>query len=390
MIRTITGLLWLGFCLRMYVAAWNGFIGPSIGAGGDALWFHLVAVEHSYNLDIGSMDSSVTTYPLHIGWIYPYIIGILYAITTPSLFIGSFLSVVAWTASAFILIRIMNLLLFGKSNQYKVMLIYALLPSSIVYTSVTLREPYQLFFVNVAIYAALKIYLNKSIVCWPVLLCAVVGMGILHGALFVFGVFLLVATLFMLSLRYRQGGKSFSGVKFVFVAPLIFCVVIYGISYFEVHSYGNYSAGEHLHLHNKIEGFQRGLMQLEARSNYKSSVAINSGVSLLNFVPVALFQYFFEPMPWRIANLFDFIVMLENILRAWLLWKVWMWMRSVSVQGKRPVLVVLLSYLLLEMVWSLGTVNWGNAVRHHIPSVGLLLIVGFAYAGASFKKSRTD
>ena len=42
------------------------------------------------------------------------------------------------------------------------MLVYALLPSSIIVTSVTLREPYQLLLVNLAILAALKIYWNKS------------------------------------------------------------------------------------------------------------------------------------------------------------------------------------------------------------------------------------
>jgi len=97
------------------------------------------------------------------------------------------------------------------------------------------------------------------------------------------------------------------------------------------------------------------------------------------FVPVGLFKYLFEPMPWRIKNMFDIFVMLENILRAWLLWRAWIWFRSVSVQGKWPVLIVFISCLLLEVLWSLGTVNWGNAVRHHIPSTGLLLIVAFAY-----------
>ena len=359
-----------------------------MGAGGDASFFHLVAVGHSYNLDIGSMDSNAYTYPLKVGWFYPYVLGVFYAFTTPSLFLGSILSVVVWAASAFILVRILHLLSFVKSNQYKVMFIYALLPSSIVHTSVTLREPYQLLLVNLAIYAVLKIYMNKSIAYWPVLFCVVIGMGVLHGALFVFGVFLVVAALLMLSLRYRRSGKHFRVVKLMIVLPLIVYVLSCGISYFEVHSYGNYSAGEHLHLHDKIEGFQRGLIHLEARSNYKGSVDINSGVSLLYFVPVALFQYFFEPMPWRIANLFDVAVMLENILRAWLLWRAWKWLRSASVLGKRPVLFVLISYLLLEMMWSLGTVNWGNAVRHHVPGMGLMLIVGFAYARASSKRGR--
>ena len=386
MIRTITGLLWLGFYLRVCVAAWNGFVGSSMGAGADAPFFHLVAVGHSYNLDIASMDSTSYTYPLKICWFYPYVLGIFYAITTPSLFLGCFLSTVAWFASALILAKTMRLLSFDKTNQFTAMLIYALLPSSIVHTSVTLREPYQLLFVNLAIYAALKIYMNKSIVYWPVLFCAMISMGILHGALLVFGVFLVVATLLMLSLRYRQSGVNFSVMKFVLVVPLVVYVAIYGISYFESYSYGSYSieGGGHA----KIESFQRGLMALDARSNYKSSVNINSGAALLFFVPVSLFQYLFEPMPWRIANLFDVVVMLENILRAWLLWKAWMWLRSASVHRKMPVLIVLISYLLLEMMWSLGTVNWGNAVRHHVPGMGLMLIVGFAYARASSKRGR--
>lgn len=31
-------------------------------------------------------------------------------------------------------------------------------------------------------------------------------------------------------------------------------------------------------------------------------------------------------------------------------------------------------YLFLELIWSFGTVNWGTALRHHIPSIGLLIV----------------
>jgi hypothetical protein len=375
MFRTVTGILWLGFYLRTCVAAWNGFIAPSVGAAADASTFQMIAVLHSYNLDVdkSGMDSASIYYPFVIGWIYPYVLGAFYAFTTPSLFLGSFLSVVMWTASAFILVRTMRLLSFDKTSQFTVMLIYALLPSSILHTCITLREPYQLFFVNLAVYAALKIYMNKSIVCWPVLFCAAIGMGTLHHALCVFGAYLVVAALLMFSLRYRQSGSKISVLRLTFVVPLVVCIVIYGISYFQLYSYGN-SGGD---WPTKIEGFQQGMIGLGARSNYKSSVDIDSGIALLYYVPVNLFQYFFEPMPWRISNSFDVIVMLENILRAWLLLKVWKRLRSVSVQGKSPVLFVFISYLILEIIWSLGTVSWGNAVRHHIPSVGLLLVVAF-------------
>lgn len=389
MFRNVTLLLWIGFYLRICVAAWNSFIEPSLGAGGDALTFHLIAVEHSYNLDIDKWgDSSTHFYPLKIGWCYPYFLGVVYAITTPALFIGCLLSVVVWTASAYILARIMLLLSFVKSHQTIVMLIYALLPSSVFHTSVTLREPYQLFFVNLAIYAFLKIYLNKSLVYWSVLLCSVIGMGILHGVLVVFGVSLLVATLFMLSLRYRQSGKNFSFAKLVIVVPVIICVVIYGMSFFKSYSYGSYGTKQQSNLHTKIEGFQTGLILTGggARSNYKSRVVLNSGSDLLFFLPVNFFQYLFEPVPWHITNTFDILVMLENVLRALLLLMSLKWLRVALVQGNRAILVVFLFYFFIEAMWSLGTVNWGNAVRHHIPSIGLMLIVAFANMRASHSR----
>ena len=106
----------------------------------------------------------LTTSLLFTRWL-----GIIYFLTTDSLFIGSLLSVFIWLASALILIEIMRILLITRPRQFLAILAYAVVPSSILYTSVTLREVYELFFVNLSIYAALKIYFHKSIVHWPIL-----------------------------------------------------------------------------------------------------------------------------------------------------------------------------------------------------------------------------
>ena len=31
-------------------------------------------------------------------------------------------------------------------------------------------------------------------------------------------------------------------------------------------------------------------------------------------------------------------------------------------------------FLLIEFMWAVGTVNWGTASRHHMPTLALLLI----------------
>ena len=306
MIYRVKLTLWLGFFLRLVNAFVNGFYGPSYGASDDALGFHLMAVEHSQNLVFDVFAA---------GQIYPFILGSFYFITTDSLFLGSALSALGWLASAFILLRIMRILSFEMSNQWRVMLIYALIPSSLMYTSVTLREPFQLLFINLALYAALKIYFHRSNAHWLVLLLAVVGMGATHGALLVSGIFIIVGTLFLLTSRNRKG-VSFT--KVVLVTPIVILCLFYGFLLFtSLTSYGDRLEDG---LAVAVQVYQEGTLSdgYESRANYRADVGINGLGGLILSIPSFLFQYLFEPMPWKISSIVDVVVLLENMLRFWL------------------------------------------------------------------------
>ena len=372
-------ILWLGFFLRLGIAFFNGFVGPTYGSSDDALGFHLMAGNFSQNLAI---DVFVITH------IYVYILGIFYFITTDSLFLGSALSALGWLASAFILLRIMRILSFNMSDQWRVMLIYALIPTSLMYTSVTLREPFQLLFINLALYAALKIYFHRSNAHWLVLFIAVVGMGSLHGALLAFGIFIIAGTLFLLTSRNRKGA-SFT--KVVLVTPIVILCLFYGFELFtSLTSYGDRLDDG---LNVAVQVYQEGTLSdaYDARANYRTEVAVNNGLGgLILSLPSFLFQYLFEPMPWNISSIIDVVALLENMLRFWLIWNALkylvgtylnkpMFVAHNAFGNRRFYLFIFLSYLLIELLWSLGTSNWGTASRHHLPSLGLLLVVGFAY-----------
>ncbi len=318
---------------------------------------------------------------MEVGYVYTYALGFVYYLTTDSLFLGSVLSVLAWLASAFILVRIMRLLSIDKSGQINAMLVYALLPSSILFTSVTLREPYQLLFANLAVYSALKIYLHRSIGHWLVLFCAVIGGGVMHGALFSFGLFVVIATLISLALRRRKG---ISAVKLAFMAPLIAMLVIYGLLLLS--NVGLYQLDEGLG--RAVEIYQLGALGTDARANYRDAIEISGTTGLLLFIPVSLFQYLFEPLPGHISTAADIGAAIENLLRAWLIWRAGTGLLNVPAQARSPVLFVFLSYLIFEIIWALGTINWGTAARHHIPSFGLLVVAAYAYARNSLKRRR--
>jgi hypothetical protein len=370
--------LLLGFFLRLGNAFSNGFFGPSYGADDDSLGFHLAAIYFSQNLvfDVFMLSN-----------IYAYLLGIFYFITTDHLFLGSALSAFGWLASAFILLRIMRILSFKMSSQWMVMLIYALIPSSLMYTSVTLREPFQLLFSNLAIYAALKIYFHRSNAHWYVLILATVGMGILHGALLVCAIFIIVGTLFLLTTRNRKG---ISFTKVVLISPIVILCLFYGFSLFETFSYGD-RLEDGLSL--AIQTYQEGTMEAEQRASYRTDVEINGLGGLILSIPYFLFQYLFEPMPWKISSIVDVVVLLENLLRFWLIWIVLKYLVGSYLKkprfvarnyfvNERFIFFIFLSYLLMETLWSLGTSNWGTASRHHVPSLGLLLVASFAYRNA--------
>jgi len=129
----------------------------------------------------------------------------------------------------------------------------------------------------------------------------------------------------------------------------------------------------------------------DARANYRTEVAINDGLGgLILSLPSFLFQYLFEPMPWKMSSIVDVVALLENMLRFWLIWNALKYLVG-SYRNKpmfvahnyfgheRCILLIFLSYLIVETIWSLGTSNWGTASRHHLPSLGLLLVMGFAY-----------
>ena len=368
--------LWLGFFLRLANAFSNGFFGPSYGASDDSIGFHLAAIYFSKTLALDVFS---------IGNIYALILGFFYFITTDSLFLGSALSALGWLASAFILVRIMRILSFEMSNQWRVMLIYALIPSSLMYTSVTLREPFQLLFVNLALYAALKIYFHRSIAHWLVLLLACVGMGVLHGALLASGIFIIVGTLFLLTSRNRKG-VSFT--KVVLVSPVVILCLFYGFLLFmNLSSYGDrFEDG----LGFAIQKYQEGTLAAEQRAGYRTDIEINGLGELIVSIPSFLFQYLFEPMPWKIGSIVDLVALLENMLRFWLIWNALKYLVGSYLNKpmfvahnyfgyERFILFIFLSYLVIETLWSLGTSNWGTATRHHVPSLGLLLVMGFAY-----------
>jgi hypothetical protein len=206
-------------------------------------------------------------------------------------------------------------------------------------------------------------------------------MGALHGALIAFGLFILLAAIVFIAMR---GRRRVPWSRFVLLAPLIALTFFYGLSVFTEGAY-NLNDG----LVAAVQAFQEGTIGIDARANYRDSVDLDSVLSLFLFIPYSLLQYLFEPMPWRVSASADLVLTLENILRTWLIWRAGVAIRKIPKLDRRPILFIVLLYLAIETIWAVGTSNWGTAVRHHLPGLGLLIIAAFAYqSGSPLRRTR--
>ena len=359
-------IIFLGLFIRIGVALWNTFSGPTLGAEGDALTFHILAVAYSEDL---------VWEKFRYGWIYSFALGVIYFLTTDSLLIGCLLSCFVWFISAIIFDKSLSLLKVEPIYRNTALLLYVLLPSSILFTSVTLREVYELLFVTLGVYSALRIYLNNDLRYWFLLIFSIGGMGIFHVGLVAYGLFFLVLVFYFQTNRR----KGISLESLLFYLPFIGLITYYSIiSYVSLSDTGGTRIEFDQGLAAAVQTYQFG--HNEARAMYTYKPEVDGFLGLILFIPVSLFQYLFEPMPWRASTLFDFALLSENILRGFLIYLAVS--NFIRLEGfeKKLSLLLILSYFAQELLWAMGTVNWGSAARHHIPSLGVLIVAAFLHS----------
>ena len=366
MIKPIT-LIWLGFYSRIFVALFSG--GQLVG---DSYYYHWMA---STRINLGDRELDISMFGGEEALsLYPTLLTTLYSFSTDLYFIGCLFSIFVWLLSAYVLKKILELLKTDNRTKYLVFLIYAFIPSSLINTSVPMREPFELLFVNLLIYSSLRIYLNKSTLHWLFLGISCFLIGQFHKGLYAFGAIILLMVIFSIFLRNR---KKFPIQGYIIIVPLIIFLSTYAYAIFSDQVYGLEDG-----LFLTIQTYQEGTLSGShfSRTSYEPfTTGIEGLLGLVLFIPTNLFQYFFEPMPWRISSILDIVLTFENILRAFLIFVSIRGILKTDVISRRPLLFIFLAYLILETFWSFGTTNWGTASRHHVPGLALLLIPGFYF-----------
>jgi hypothetical protein len=314
------------------------------------------------------------------GAFYYEMLGSVYKWFGVSHLLGEQLSILAFALSCIVLLKIIRQL--GLERYHFLALIcFGALPSMVLLGSVTLREPYELFFFMLTVYLGLKVWMKMKLNIGSAFLMVMSAflIGVFHKALLLYAVFLV---LLFLIWSHRPISRFGNMKKIHLIGMVITPIILYGFFINFKSSYGtrfllddNFSF---LLTVDKIVNDWRNIqMGWPGRTTYDTPPLDFSSPVMFLFTGSKIYSYyFFAGFSWGISNFVDVAASMETILRTTLLcFSVLGWWKAVGLQ-KRLMGLMLVLYFSMTLLWAMGTTNYGTAIRHHMLTWWIIVILG--------------
>jgi len=257
----------------------------------------------------------------------------------------------------------------GRTVSPITLIIFGLLPSALLHKAAVLREPWEALFFSSTVLLLLRLASTWRLATFFCFLISALACGIWHSAL----------SLTALVLLLLAGGIGLRGTtstaRKVLVAILL-PVIIAPAAWWAI----NRSLADRRVSAVSEEAFSSGgiaaIETLAREGAGRASYAHAPGMTGVARLPVGFLYYWLAPLPWQVGNFSDLVALLENLLRTALLIGSLTAYRLSKGQARTNIALALSALLIVELIWSAGTSNWGTALRHHIPSYGPLCAMG--------------
>lgn len=271
----------------------------------------------------------------------------------------------------------------SEKAQIRALLVFALLPSCILTTAVTMREAYQILGMLLYIYGltTLRIKRNELGLLFTLL-------GTLTLILFHKGFALLVLLTLPASLLWAyaaSAGRMLAAIGLGFLTlpllgDILWSTLVDNSSSLRVIMEGN----AFQYIDNYADQVEIG------RTQFDISLDLSSLSSALTTGPIVFIYYLLSPLPWQIRGFLDIEGVMESFLRAYLLYHSYKGLKSDAPPAKGIKRLYAAIFLATELMWAAGTANWGTAIRHRLVAWPLLVLVGFSNIDRSRESSETQ
>lgn len=364
--KTPVKYIYIGLFLRHAVALFNSYVMTIPGAEMDAANFFEDAVYHARNCQ--------ADWDYVPGLIYSHLLGKVFCVTGISKLLGSEFSILAYSLSSAIIIKITEDLNFNKNKQEKTFALFSLMPAFVFYSSITMRESFQMLFFLCSVYTGIS--LRREINLYKLLLgiLSTIALGALHHGLSFYSLLLIIIMVFW---GFRLDVSTYRN-STVRILVIISIIVISTFSFVLVNQLsGGLADKSDGDISKAAISYREGTAEEAtlARANY-SNVQMTSPLELILYYPYLLFLYMFAPLPWQVNAPSDIVSIFENVFRFVLLRNLWSYRKILPSQNRALYIYLFVCFVSIESIWAMGTSNWGASIRHHVPAHGILCIIG--------------
>jgi hypothetical protein len=365
--------------IKLLISITNNYYYIIYGAGDDAARFVQDASKIVLsNSPINLITTGSSGFINFLAFIYKYL-GI-------STFTSQNISILVMVLSMIFLLKVSRILNKEKYNV-PILILFAIQPATLIYTSITMREPFQiLFFTMTTYYVLVMLKTNKfNILFFIKFLISATILGMLHNGLLVFSLLLiLIGISSFIPTKLGKFRFLLIGVIALFLIPLLVAT----LSVLNI-STGASDALISGNITSYIEGYRYGGTDVDSSASYHAVFDTTNTITMFFSGFSVFFNYMLAPFPWQLRGPIDLIAISENAIRIFLIvgaFKAYKSISSTEVAYKRMYKYTILLFFTMEYLWALGTINWGTAIRHHLIPFGLIIILGVEWFMKSINK----
>jgi len=364
--------IWASFIVRAGASLFHFYVAPLPDGGQDARHFDNVAWEWA-EMGPGAMLDNFTGFSsFSISWV----LSILYGFTDRSLLLAQSLSVFMGTTSVLLGWLLIRELWGQRVAASKVGWVLAFFPTLVLYSALTMREPYVCFFLLIAM---------TGVVHWikydgaRFLIMSVFGFV---GAAFFHGAMIIGLIVFVFFVSSRSIKKFIRGLSRKRVNTSSFVVVVFALGFLTSFSLGFVSVPKLGNVY-EITNFDRTISIINSRTRSSGDLAsgaaypewtrANGLIDLIYKSPLRVGYFLFSPFPWELKHSGHLVGLIDSFLYIFFIILIWRNRKSIYASpAAKILLLILISYI---VVFSFGTGNFGTGIRHRSKLVICLIIL---------------
>jgi hypothetical protein len=370
----LSKILYSAYFLRLFFALTNVFLTKLPDASNDAAYFEIRAWQHSLN----GIEYVISQFPgLLDSYFYSWLISLFYALTDRSILTIHMVSVMFSVLSAVLVWKI-TIKLWDLRSAKIATWIFALYPTLILYGSLTLREPFFVFFILCGVWFIIKNHSQYSKFCLVKSAISFLFASMFHPVGLIILVFLLLYIIYSTECNKNNNfnlvNNEYGLIIRLSIMVLLLALFIYFLFFTTLTEIKIPKFGK-LTLVFDFEHWKNLLFHkfVVSDAQYPSFFQTKDTFQFIATLPLRVIYFLFGPFPWDISKKIHLFGFFDAIFYIFLIFRMYS-LRNLF-DNKNGAIFLFLIILLLIIMFSLFTTNFGTSIRHRAKLLPLILIL---------------